>query len=575
MKEGFSPKHKTTTTEEQTTAIYAPIDKPLSIVSCPGSGKTYVLIERIEHLFKTFQDQKLLVLTFSNMACWELSNRLEKKKISSDFVHVNTFHSFGLRILRQFAHVINRSGFRLISEDEQKELIMKIDNSNGFDISKALRIIERYKIMKILPVEWELFYRKYENKLKEQNCVDMCDLIKIPVEILTENPKVLELFQRMYVYCLVDEMQDVSNDQLELIRLIFSKSGRITVVGDDDQSIYGFRGANPDSLMKFDQFFPNPSVLYMTMCFRSEYHIVKAMNSVINHNKKRFMKTITSFEQTPPHKKVRVICADSIKDMIETISKTFNRYNTNAVLNRFHKDIDVMKKCFKEMNIQVAQNVSLLVIENKEAKRVISALYYINNIANINYCLDGNDRKSLDSLIERGINQISLSKKINMIASSLNLDTLAVSILKHEASLQNGNESIDAFVKSVENIKYDQWSEGLKLITCHQSKGLEFDCVCIPFISKWIKSSNSIEEERRLFYVAMSRAKSELVLFYLKNDKKPPFIQEIDQSVVNDNRIRDQMMLAENSQRPNETPKLNQKLCLLHLPKRSSSFSLP
>ncbi|OHT05899.1 hypothetical protein TRFO_26168 [Tritrichomonas foetus] len=331
-------------TEEQAKAINAPVDRPVAIVACPGSGKTFTIIHRVAHLLNSrFRASDLLVITFTRKAARELRNRLSKMSIDSRNLTVLTFHSFGLSILRTFKHLINFREFRIISQKEQMELLESIAKS---ELRKEILLhLQIYKAQGTCSEELKPIFDRYNATLRKQNSCDFTDLIVLPLEILKRNPEALQYYHRKYKYALVDEMQDVSRVQFELMKVLFGERGCLTVVGDDDQTIYGWRGADAKLLLDFSKVYENSVVINLTRCFRCPPHIVKAMSKVIQENDYRVHKIIHSNADFLPQNNTKssnlsnnnqsssnnnITNKTSLKI---NSSNNINKNNSNAVIN--------------------------------------------------------------------------------------------------------------------------------------------------------------------------------------------------------------------------------------------------
>jgi DNA helicase-2/ATP-dependent DNA helicase PcrA len=299
--------------EEQLRAVLHE-DGPLLILAGAGSGKTRVITLRALHLIKTGRAKpyNILGVTFTNKAAKEMRDRiarvLEKDSIN-DLPEFSTFHSFCLKLLRRHADLIGYGkSFVVFDDDDSGKILSKIVKSLNisekiFTLSKVKYFIERnknsyvgYEEARLFVKPWEknyaVIYEAYSKRLKENNAMDFGDLIFNAVKLLEKNPEVLERYSELYRYIMVDEFQDTNFIQDKLIKLLSKKYKNICVVGDDDQSIYSFRGANIDNILRFEESFPNTCVIKLERNYRSTKNILNAASSLVRTNKLRKDKTL-------------------------------------------------------------------------------------------------------------------------------------------------------------------------------------------------------------------------------------------------------------------------------------------
>ncbi|KAK8882868.1 ATP-dependent 3'-5' DNA helicase [Tritrichomonas musculus] len=343
-------------TEEQKTAINAPFDKPVAIIACPGSGKTFTIIHRVAHLLRSgYRPSDLLVITFTRKASRELRTRLKSMNINTSGLTVQTFHSFGLLILRRYKHLLNIGEFRIITQKEQMEILESV--AKATPNKEILLRLQIYKTQGQCEDELRPIFDSYNKELRNTNSCDFTDLIVLPLEIMRRNPEVVTYYQRRYKYALVDEMQDVSKVQFDFMKILFGDRGRLTVVGDDDQTIYTWRGADARLLLQFTKVYQQAAIIRLTNCFRCPPHIVKAMSNVIQNNKSRVEKTIESMvkSNTPmlkysienrKIKKIKIYGANNLKDEAYLIVADLKRFvgrGTVAILYRTRKAAQYIK----------------------------------------------------------------------------------------------------------------------------------------------------------------------------------------------------------------------------------------
>ena len=630
-------------TDEQAAAINAPFNCPVAIIACPGSGKTFTIIHRVAHLLKNgFNASDLLVITFTRKAAKELKSRLSSMKIDVKNLTVQTFHSFGLSILRKFKHLVNLSDFRIVNQKEQLELIYSIANSTPK--KEILLMLQTYKTLGICNEELKPIFEKYNQELHKQNACDFTDLILLPLEILKNNPEVLKFYQRKFKYALVDEMQDVSNVQYELMKTLFGDSGKLTVVGDDDQTIYGWRGANAKLLLEFSKTYPNSKIIRLTKCFRCPPHIVKAMSKVINFNQYRVKKKIISLVENKSQlkqKKITIYGANSLKDEAKLIASDIKQMigkGTIAVLFRTRKaskrikeelrtqnvnasiydrarylesrDVNIvlnfLQMCvgipynkeyvdpnllaiikftlaeknndISKKNIDEVSNIKKIADLDKNKKNAASIntdLHFLNTESDNDYLdfentpekeinfLTDDDSDFVDDLeidhqssnndlfseintndtdenfLKKAFKRMSPLEAVSIVIKSINRESKNFQFLLNEAK-ENEESTIQDFLYNIRTNTTEEKLDSLSvfLSTVHQAKGLEWDYVYVIGASKgsWPSQSslneNTVEEERRLFYVAMSRAKKELTISFLKKKGQSEFIDEIPEILI-------------------------------------------
>lgn len=603
-------------TDEQRSAINADIDRPLAIIACPGSGKTFTIIHRVAHLLQTkYHPSNLLIITFTRKAARELKERLNSLSVNTQGLTVLTFHSFGLSILRKFKHLLNMNEFRILTQAEQRYVLASITKG----VNKNLLLsLQNYKAHGTCSRDLKPIFDQYNSILRKDNSCDFTDLLVLPLQILKFNPNTLHYYQRRYQYALVDEMQDVSKVQFELMKILFGDRSRLTVVGDDDQTIYGWRGADARLLSDFSNAFPNSQIIRLTQCFRCPQHIVKSMSSVINHNKIRVKKEIKS-HLTNSYKinTITIIGAKNIADEASKVIASINniRSGSIAILFRTRRAIvkiqsELHNRKFdaaltdhakylesKEVNFIlnimqmaagipynatiVTSNELLLIrmyLSNEKYDEKINKKPIIKNQTNGPNFLDSDDdfddsffenhpelEQGYSKTVQTNNNNISdndndtdyISKIFNhlspveciqIISQALSLTSDNVSILLQEAMEIERNDTpfnmdddsndsvLSNFLYNIrlETERSEKSNPRIHLSTIHQAKGLEWDHVYIIGCTRgdWpsqmdTNSQEKLEEERRLFYVAMSRAKKELTISFIMNKGPSIFVREI------------------------------------------------
>lgn len=289
---------------------------PLLVLAGAGSGKTSVITRKIAYLVKHcgIPAHRITAMTFTNKAAREMKERVSKllTREESKGVSVSTFHTFGLNMLRlELKHTPLKNNFSILDADDCKRILMDLmhrDNLSGAEskelIAKAMKMISDWKNDLIPPeqahttcetaedVQFAHLYQLYERNLRAYNAVDFDDLIVMPTRLLQENAEVRDKWQNRVRYLLVDEYQDTNTAQYILVKLLVGVMGQFTAVGDDDQSIYAWRGAKPENMALLQQDFPNLKVIKLEQNYRSTSRILKAANTVIGNNPHIFDKKL-------------------------------------------------------------------------------------------------------------------------------------------------------------------------------------------------------------------------------------------------------------------------------------------
>lgn len=521
-------------TPEQSAAITAPIDRPVAVIACPGSGKTRTIVRRAQYVLERgFRQSDLLIITFTRKAARELRERIGTAP-SGGSASLLTLHAFGLSILRRFGNLIGLERFRIASEAEQTAVLSQVCGcSAGKDI---LLQLHSYKAHGECDDSLRPLFERYNDHLRSEHICDYSDLILLPCELAKRNAEVRDYYRRRFRYVMIDEMQDVSTSQFELIRTLFGDTGRITVVGDDDQAIYGWRGANPRLLLDFPKYFPDAAVFRLTKCFRCPPHIVKSMSSVIQNNQTRVKKEITSTDSGSTAKKIRIYGANSPEDEAALVLKEIERVGARgsiAVLYRTRKSAAAVRALLTERNIQTTVSDKARFLESSDVNTILNHLQLCSGLPyNSAYV----DRAAAASVAQRlasagDISQLPIRDAVSLVADALHLRSEPVSALLRCAGDARG--SLSDFLYSVRTESAQETgARGVHLSTVHQAKGLEWDHVFVVGAceGQWPPRGAcdaSLEEERRLFYVAMSRARRELAISYIKSRGASPFVAEI------------------------------------------------
>ena len=381
-------------------------DGPLLILAGAGSGKTRVLTHRIAYLIdeRGVNPWNILAITFTNKAAEEMRQRVDSLvSFGAESIWVSTFHSACVRILRRF---IDRLGydnrFTIYDTDDQKTLMKEVCRKVDIDTKvykerNLLAAVSSAKNEMILPDEFELnaggdfgqlkiakVYREYEAQLKANNALDFDDLLVKTVQLLETQPDVLEYYQERFRYIMVDEYQDTNTVQFRLVRLLAGKYRNLCVVGDDDQSIYKFRGANIRNILDFEQEFPDAHVVRLEQNYRSTGNILNAANGVIRNNRNRKEKTL--WTDNGDGEKIQLRQFDTAFDEAEYIAEDIKKevqegasYNDSAVLYRTNAQSRLFEEKFIAMNIPYKIVGGINFYARREIKDLLAYLKTVDN----------------------------------------------------------------------------------------------------------------------------------------------------------------------------------------------------
>ena len=577
-------------------------DGPLLIIAGAGAGKTKTLTTKIAYLIedKNVHPYNILAITFTNKAAKEMKDRLYgligdlAKKLQ-----VSTFHSFGLKLLREnYALLGYDSNFVIMDSDDSLTVVKKILKDANYDPKiynpKAIRNkISSCKNEMMTPAAYEKFavsdyekvvyevYEKYETKLKRNNSVDFDDLLLLPIELFRKNPDVLEKYQDLYKYVLIDEYQDTNEAQYILTKMISKKYQNITCVGDDSQSIYSFRGANYKNILNFEKDYPNAKTILLEQNYRSTSTILDAANGVIKNNTQRKDKNLWTARGVG--EKIKYYRAQNERDearyTIEQINELIDKgieYKDIAILYRTNAQSRVLEEEMLKANIPYRVIGSFYFYSRKEIKDLIAYLRLLHNpkdnvslLRVINTPKRGIGLKTIENLtlkadekqtsifeaissgkeyefkqlIERlqaVSEELTLTELIDKVLSATGLkeELESEKTLEAEVRLENLEEfksitktfeeregliSLEDFLLEISLIsdveEYKDDPNRVSLMTIHSVKGLEFGHVFVVGLEEGIfphmnslMENAEIEEERRLCYVAITRAKDDLYL---------------------------------------------------------------
>ena len=610
-------------------------DGPLLVLAGAGSGKTRVLTTKIAYLIKEkgINPYNILAITFTNKAAKEMKDRTISL-IGDNLrdLQISTFHSFGLRIVRDNCDRLGYDrNFVIMDSDDSLTVVKKIlkdmDKDPKIYNPKAIRNkISSCKNEFISPDDYEKYtasdyekivcdvYRKYEQKLLKNNSVDFDDLLILPIKLFKKYPSVLESYQERFKYILIDEYQDTNEAQYILTKMISAKYRNICVVGDIDQAIYGWRGANYKNILNFEKDYKECETVLLEENYRSTKNILDAANDVIKNNKNRKDKVLWS--KKGEGDKIEYFRAFNERDeaqyAIRKIKELQNKgvsYQEMAILYRTNAQSRILEEELLKENLPYRVVGSFYFYSRKEIKDLIAYLRLIHNSSDnvsllrvINTPKRGIGLKTIENLTRKaddaGISiydaidsgkelefkkviedlkkvseNLTLTELIDKVldASGMKSELESEKSLESEVRLENLEEfksitksfeeregliSLEDFLFEISLIsdveEYKDDTNKISLMTIHSVKGLEFDYVFVvgmeegifPHINSLMENSE-LEEERRLCYVAITRARKQLHLvnarkrtLFGKDQINPPsrFISEIRSELLNSNK---------------------------------------
>ncbi len=598
-------------------------DGAILIIAGAGSGKTRVITFRIAHMLdKGIPQSQILALTFTNKAAKEMADRIKtltEKKLQN--LTVSTFHAFGVRVLRADIDKLGwRENFSIYDETDRVALIKECGRELKFsqeamDIYTIGNLISNIKTGR---KNWETandmyrpLYEMYQEGLKLYNAVDFDDLIVLPIKLFREHPDVLARYRERYKYIMVDEFQDTSHQQYEMMHLLADKN--VAVVGDDDQSIYSWRGADYQNILNFEKDF-DVTEIRLEQNYRSTETILEAANGVISHNTNRKDKKLWSGNDGG--KPIEIFMPENETDEADFIAESIlgiaveekRKYDDFGVLMRANTQSRFIEEAFLKNNIPYTMSGGTSFFERKEIKDIISYLRLISNhdddinllrIINtprrgigraaiqlmndaaqlngctlwnaIDYLIHAQDSKASDVLKEDLQNFVDLittnrqkllsgrglANKVRQFVEDINYkDYLITEFPKSEKAVSyklknieeftqfidtwendpdNNNPNLYNYLNRITLASHDNDDEADKgkvnLMTIHASKGLEFPVVFIAGVEEGLipharsveENDGNVEEERRLFYVAITRARDKLIMSSCQKRKRRQF----------------------------------------------------
>ena len=583
----------------------------------------------------------VLAITFTNKAAREIKERLAKAlsdETAADAVWAGTFHSICIRILRSHIGLIGyRPGFSIYDTDDQKKLIVRCMKDMNLDDKKfppksMLNLIGRAKDKLMTPADmqaentadylWSVaakVYARYQEELARANALDFDDIIMLTVRLLEENPDILEYYQHKFKYVCVDEYQDTNYAQFRLTELLAGHYRNIMVVGDDDQSIYKFRGATIENILNFDRTYPDAKVIKLEQNYRSTKNILDAANAVIGHNFGRKGKTLWTAGDAGA--KITVTVANNANDearlivnKVMELARAGRHYGDFAILYRMNAQAQALETAFAKSGLPYRVLGGTRFYDRKEVKDVLAYLFLVSNHDDDQRLLRvvNEPRRKIGAATLEAVAEIAreqncsayavmqhaaqytalersagklmafcdLIEKLTALASTMELPNFVERVLlatgyrqmlvdagtEAEDRLNNVEQLVSVaadyasraeeatlvgFLEEISLVadvdKYDAEADAVVMMTIHSAKGLEFPVVFLPGMEdgifpgmQSIADASEMEEERRLAYVAITRAKEALYIFrareritYGKTQYNPPsqFLKEIPEAL--------------------------------------------
>ena len=603
---------------------------PMLVLAGAGSGKTKVLTSRIANLIDTgVSPANILAITFTNKAAKEMKERVVNL-VGNDarYIQISTFHSLGLRIIKENYEFLGYDkNFIILDSDDTltivKKLMKELNMDPKFYNAKMIRnkissakneLVDTKQFSKIeFDNKIVTLYKKYCEKLKQGNSVDFDDLLILPIKLFKESKTILENYQERYKYILIDEYQDTNEAQYIFSKMLASKYKNIFVVGDNDQAIYAFRGANFKNILNFEKDYPDCETILLEENYRSTQNILNAANSVIKHNKKRKDKNLWSNNDIG--EKIKYIKTDDEKKEGDFVTREIKKlvndknisYDDIAILYRTNAQSRSIEEAMLKANLPYKIIGSFYFYSRKEIKDLLCYLRLINNpnddvsltrvinvpkrgignitLGNITRTAEENNISMFDAIssgkeltfkeiiitLQETCKNLSLTEMVDEVLDKTGMkeELTKEKTLENEIRLENleefksitknyedefGEISLDDFLNEIslasDVTEHTDGTNKISLMTVHAVKGLEFDYVFVIGMEEGIfphynsineGTNDAIEEERRLCYVAITRAKKELWiinckkrLLYGQTNCNPPsrFISEIDKKYI-------------------------------------------
>lgn len=575
---------------------------PMMVLAGPGAGKTLVITYRTKTLIEKYgvEPGKILVITFTKAAAEEMKARFQNI-MDGKYVPVRfgTFHAVFFSILK---HAYHYTASNIIRESEKKRILLEIVENMELDIEDLNEFIqdmeneislvkgemlslEHYFPMNCAKDVFQKVYTRYNQALQRRKLIDFDDMLVYCYELLTQRPDILKMWQQQFQYILIDEFQDINKVQYDIIRLLARPNNNLFIVGDDDQSIYRFRGAKPEIMLQFEEVYPSAKKVLLDVNYRSTACIVETASMVIAHNKTRFLKNIRTDNERGQEVAIREF--EDLKQQNEKIIEKVREYQKQgmplsqiAVLFRTNTQPRALIGKFMEYNIPfcvreqipniyehwIAKDIIayiklaqgkrdrslFLKVANRPKRYLSRQIFDTQEISFERLRLFFEDKKWMQERLEQfeddlsALSHMTPYAAINYIRKAIGYDEFLEEYaqfrhIKVEELYEILDELLD-LAKPFQN--YKEWFENMEqyalelekqvkkkkdvqedavaFVTMHGSKGLEYDIVFIVDVNEGIIPhqkavlEEDIEEERRMFYVAMTRAKKELYIYFAK-----------------------------------------------------------
>ena len=556
------------------------------VVAGPGTGKTTTIQHYLSELVETkgVKAEEILAVTFTNKAANEMKNRMKQMNVSK--INISTIHSFAVSVLRKFLPPGYNRDFSIIEDGQGYNIIGKLVKELSLGehpsyVSERLTLSRNLRDKTMLAKEGlQELYNEYMKLLRRKNVIDYDGLLTWSDYVLENNPRALEYYNRILKYIIVDEFQDVSPVQYDILYKLVKRSNNLLCVGDFDQSIFSFRGSDIRIMLDLEKDFPNLKTFYLEENYRSTQRLVKVANKLIKNNIIRKEKSLRSVREIGIGHAVKVFNTEEeeasyICSIIQKKAGEGMEYSDFAILYRVH----VVSRVFEE--VLSARNIPYQIIGGVgffARKEIISLLAFYKRIINENEqeayleivslfkkCMGFKSIDYRQSIIPDFIAELKEETKLEKIYEKIIEDLGYLEFLKKDKSI-SGERAIEAveefrsvvrnfdekeigiavFLDFIENTKVEDDTNSVKLMTVHTAKGLEYNNVFVVGTESTLfphynsESKEDVEEERRLFYVAITRAKNRLVISYpktklYKGSKKTlhpsPFIKEIGNGI--------------------------------------------
>ncbi len=587
--------------KEQLQAIHHG-DGPMMVLAGPGSGKTFVITHRIQYLIEHHgvPPEQILVITFTKAAALEMQERFERLMGGTgQNVTFGTFHAIYFQILKRSYHYEQSD---IITEKEKREYLKEVlvqslgeEESGDTYIPLLLNDISKIKNEGLPSDSFQAAYLPdgcfhkifvdYQKRMRTERKIDFDDMVLLCRRLLQKQPELLSMWRDIYRYILIDEFQDINRMQYEVVKSLAEPRNNLFVVGDDDQSIYGFRGSDPSIMLGFPREYPDCETVLLKENYRCTEHIVKSAVKLIDHNKNRFLKKLRAKKEGAQD--VILTGSDSKEaeaEEIITLIKSYRQYGVYkdiAILFRTNLNASFLAQKLAQEQIPFWQKErTKSLFEDPMALDILAMLHFAHGETKREYFLRfmnkpvryiRRDMVTEQVSIDRMLGLPGLGKSRTMLLKRLQYDLLQIRRMEPYAAInyirkgigydqwvvQNAKERrrnykediellnqiqdsakrmenfsawldmIDAYQQNLERTEApSEDADAVSLITMHGSKGLEYKIVILPDVNegnvpqKKAVAPKELEEERRVFYVAMTRAKEKLFLFYVRKTKE-------------------------------------------------------